>query len=230
MDKIILGKEQLLELKKFIYGRGFRNPVEVMEILDHFACKVEERMENDPALTLSEAMQLAHKDFGVTGFRQIVIAYETATRKKYRYVYWQSFRKSLTAPLYLLCIAFFAFLFYKGYLWELQSSSFILDGYNDFGIAMYCIYLFGLLATQYSFRSGVIYRPMRELLDTSEWLPWILVFTAPKQVTDLNYAPLVSVYCTLVFVYVLIHLMARYRTLKQAAEHCHEMQTMELES
>ena len=42
MDKLTLTKQQLKELKKFINSRGFREPLIVMEILDHFACLVEE--------------------------------------------------------------------------------------------------------------------------------------------------------------------------------------------
>ena len=42
MDSKVLSQEQLKELVRFIHSRGFREPAVVLEILDHFACKVEE--------------------------------------------------------------------------------------------------------------------------------------------------------------------------------------------
>ena len=56
MDKVTLTKEQLEELKVFINSRGFVEPVVVLEILDHFACKVEEELEQNPQYSLKKAM------------------------------------------------------------------------------------------------------------------------------------------------------------------------------
>jgi hypothetical protein len=76
MDKVVLNKEQLKELKWFIHSRGFLQPLVVMEILDHFACMVEDMMQEDKELTLKQAMIKAHASLGVMGFRPIADAVE----------------------------------------------------------------------------------------------------------------------------------------------------------
>ncbi len=66
-----LNKEQIAEIKKFIHSRGF-NTIEVeMEILDHVASAVTEKLEADPEKTLDKAIKEVHASFEVFGFSTI---------------------------------------------------------------------------------------------------------------------------------------------------------------
>lgn len=70
-----LSKEELHSLVKFIQKRGFVELDIQLEILDHFACKVEEILSEEPNLALSDAMIRAHASFGAMGFSTIVDSY-----------------------------------------------------------------------------------------------------------------------------------------------------------
>lgn len=70
-----LNKEQLKTLTQFIRKRGYPELDLQLEILDHFASKVEEILAKEPRLELSKAMQKAHASFGVMGFSTIADSY-----------------------------------------------------------------------------------------------------------------------------------------------------------
>lgn len=118
MDKIVLKKEELDQLKQFVVRKGFREPGVLLEILDHFACKVEEELEAKPSLGLEQAMENAHRSFGVSGFyplaktfyEQVQLRYNRLYRAVQKQVLKQaSFWFFVTAaigvylPLYLIC-------------------------------------------------------------------------------------------------------------------------------
>ena len=63
MDNLTLDNGQLYPLIAFINKRGFHEPLMIVEILDHFACKVEEKMNQAPGISLEAAMAAAHDDF-----------------------------------------------------------------------------------------------------------------------------------------------------------------------
>ena len=79
MDKEskLLEQVQLDSIKAFIRKRGFTQTDLQYEILDHMACMVEEKMNNQPDLSFDMAVMQAHKDFGILGFSTV----EDAMRK-----------------------------------------------------------------------------------------------------------------------------------------------------
>lgn len=91
MDRKTLNKEELLQLKTFIESRSatFAEPAVMLEILDHFACKVEEVLRDEQGIAFRDAVQKAHKSFGVRGFAPIAAAFEKSVLQQYR----QWFRK-----------------------------------------------------------------------------------------------------------------------------------------
>ncbi|MCC6186848.1 MAG: hypothetical protein IT256_06825 [Chitinophagaceae bacterium] len=101
-----LTEAQLAELKKFITKRGMREPDVVNEILDHFACKIEELMSKEPNLPFEEAKDLAHKSFGSTGFRPITKAYEEGLDKIVCATYKRSLKSVLLSPQILFFLLF----------------------------------------------------------------------------------------------------------------------------
>lgn len=107
MDKFTLNKEQLNELRSFIHSRGFKDPVIVMEILDHFACLVEEKMEANNKLSLQDAMYEAHAGFGIMGFRTLAHLAERERQKAFNTIFKKELKGILSSPkvwiLLLLC-------------------------------------------------------------------------------------------------------------------------------
>lgn len=91
MDKRTLTPVELQLLKQFIISRSarFAEPVILLEILDHFACKTEELLTADPRLGFDEAMRKAHQSFGIKGFAPLAASCEQGIYQKYK----QLFRK-----------------------------------------------------------------------------------------------------------------------------------------
>jgi hypothetical protein len=106
MNKFSLTENQLLELKYFIHKRGIKESDVVNEILDHFACKVEELMNKDVYLYFDKAMQLAHQSFGKTGFRPLVASYEKHIEKTMWSTFKNELKNVLTSPKIIFLIAY----------------------------------------------------------------------------------------------------------------------------
>jgi hypothetical protein len=122
MDKVKLGKEQLKELKYFIYSRGFREPEVMMEILDHFACKVEDKLTENPLLSLQDAIKEAHKEFGYNGFYSIKASLDVFTRRRYKRIYWQEVKYCVTSVPLMLMIILTGYMTYQSMLWAFINN------------------------------------------------------------------------------------------------------------
>lgn len=86
-----LSENDLYQLRAFIARKGFGEPAVMLEILDHFACKVEELGTQHSSWPLERLMEEAHRQFGVAGFYPLVKSYEEQLARYYRHY----FRKSL---------------------------------------------------------------------------------------------------------------------------------------
>ena len=115
MDNVKLTNEQLRKLITFIEKRGFHDPGVIVEILDHFACKVEEQLTIEPQLTIDEAIYKAHRSFGTLGFQPLVATYYESTRKKFKALYWREWKKALANPYYIIPALLVSFAIYKLY-------------------------------------------------------------------------------------------------------------------
>ena len=91
MNNITLNEDQLWQLRNFIIKRGIKEADVVNEILDHFACKVEEILSTEKNMPFDRAMQLAHQSFGKSGFRPLVAEYEKQVEK----VMWSVFKQEI---------------------------------------------------------------------------------------------------------------------------------------
>ncbi len=86
-----LTKEQITSIKEFIAQKGFKYLDVQMEILDHVASVVEEKMTADTALSFDNALKQTHASFGVFGFSTVEDSIMNAMGKKYSKVFWSSF-------------------------------------------------------------------------------------------------------------------------------------------
>lgn len=82
----MLQKAELHTLRNYIEKRStqFSEPAILVEILDHFACKVEEIREKKPGIGLDEAMKEAHASFGVRGFAPLADQAQNSLYQRYR--------------------------------------------------------------------------------------------------------------------------------------------------
>ena len=140
-EKVTLTKEQLRAVKEFIHSRGFHDPVTVVELLDHFACMVEERMEQNSSLTLEEAMYDAHKQFGVMGFRYITANLEKGYRLKYKKTYRSVLKEVFTKPVPLLLVGLSVFIIFYLYL----NYRYVQFWMLDMMAIMFVVYLIVLI-------------------------------------------------------------------------------------
>lgn len=129
MDKIVLTKEQLKEARRFIHKRGFIDECLVEEILDHFACKIEELMAKDHRLGFEDAMANAHKSFGYAGFGAIVKPFKEGVLQRYRALYWSFFREFLRSPINVMLLVAVGLACYKMYL-LFDFHQFLWQGMN----------------------------------------------------------------------------------------------------
>lgn len=97
MDRRILNPAELAQLRRFIVSRSarFAEPAVLMEITDHFACKVEELLNRDGGLSLEEAMRQAHQSFGIKGFAPLAEAFERSVYQRYKQWYRAEQKKLL---------------------------------------------------------------------------------------------------------------------------------------
>lgn len=151
-----LNKEQLAYIRSFIQQKGFDYIDVLMEILDHVASSVEDKMDENPLLSFEEALTKTHQSFGIMGFSTISDSITNSIRAKYSKLFWRNFTSAFGYK-YVLLLCFSIFGIYK--IQELLSAN---DFYIFFVLGMLCV--FGVLifsniqVNQYkkyiSFKSG----------------------------------------------------------------------------
>lgn len=118
MDKVKLNREQLLVLVELIKKRGISQPIVLAEILDHFACKVEDKLSENPKLGFKAATELAYKSFGPLGFYSLRRAIEQDVYSKYKRLFNKEMKRVLVSPVEILCALGMALLAYFAFTWS----------------------------------------------------------------------------------------------------------------
>lgn len=140
MDKIVLDKEQLTTLTHFIWKRGFREPELVHEILDHFACKVEEVLQNHPQMNLQDAMCKAHESFGVMGFAPIVSAYQAERIAKQKLIIKTARKKTLTSVPTIITALLLGYFVFQYTMWA-STNKVDIAYFEWFNILMFFAFM-----------------------------------------------------------------------------------------
>jgi len=107
-----LNKEQLLAIKSFIEKRGIIYLDVQMEILDHVASSIEEKITTNPSLNFEEVLKQTHLSFGVLGFSVIETGIVNALSKRYNRFFWKNFL-SFFGLKYIPIVFFGIFLIYQ---------------------------------------------------------------------------------------------------------------------
>jgi hypothetical protein len=106
----MLTSEQIQQLFVFCVKHFVRQYDVQVELVDHLANAIEDRMAADQSLGFDTALVAVHGDFGVLGFAQVVNAKAEALTKKYRKERWQGFRAYFTWPKIALTACVFLLL------------------------------------------------------------------------------------------------------------------------
>ena len=81
-----LTDEQTRELYEFTLRKRVRYYDVQIEIVDHLACAIEDRLDREPTLPFHEALRLEYKKFGIFGFSKIVTEKMKAQEKNNRHL------------------------------------------------------------------------------------------------------------------------------------------------
>lgn len=107
-----LNPEQLNRIKRFISKRGFTAIDLQMEIIDHVACRIEDKLQANPKLDFEQALQQTHAEFGVFGFSTLEEALIQGLNREYRNQISLELKTWLTWP-HVLATAGTAVLLYQ---------------------------------------------------------------------------------------------------------------------
>lgn len=219
MDKMKLSQEQLKELRYFIYKRGFREPEVMMEILDHFACKVEDKLSAKPGMSLEEAMKEAHNEFGYNGFYSIKSSLDVFTRKRYKNIYWAQVKTILKNIPVMLLLAGLAYGIYTASVWAFVNKK--TDWVFDENIVGICVWLMMVIGEVYKLQR--ISKNLKKSYHihiarmTVVFAPYALWLFLPTRITDSPKRILFSsLVIALIGVWYVIHYIASNRILKEA--------------
>lgn len=126
-----LTDEQTRELYEFTLRKRVRYYDVQIEIVDHLACAIEDRLDREPTLPFHEALRLEYKKYGILGFSKIVTEKMKAQEKRNRLLIFSEI-KSLFHGIGLLIVLSIMTLFYFLFQWydksDIITGSYILIG------------------------------------------------------------------------------------------------------
>ncbi len=94
----MLTHEQIAELYKYCERKKVLYYDIQIEIVDHMASAIEEKLKNNPDLSFKQALDEVHFSFGSFGLQEIVEAKTSAMRKQYGKIRRQLLRSYFTFP------------------------------------------------------------------------------------------------------------------------------------
>ena len=107
-----LTKQQIEKLRIHLEESGFKYIDVQMEILDHVATAVEERMTENANLTFQDAVNQTQSSFGPKGFKQIEASIIKGISSRYKKLFFKKFI-SLLSYKYIALVLFSSFSMYK---------------------------------------------------------------------------------------------------------------------
>lgn len=153
-----LSTDQISIIRDFIHSRGFKHIEVEVEILDHVASAVEEKLQADPDKSLQKAIHEVHASFGVMGFsvfeEETIKGFGKLMRKQAftnALTYFTTAKVFLTLSLFLLglMISYTTFPLVSEYAYHLF---FLILGFT----AVLVVHLRSRLGTQKWFKRSVV--------------------------------------------------------------------------
>ncbi|MBU1821069.1 MAG: hypothetical protein KKG00_06115 [Bacteroidetes bacterium] len=142
---ISLTDEQIDALYAFVKSKYVDYYDVQLELVDHLASEVEQKMAANPAVSFDIALQQVYSGFGIFGFTEVVELKAAAVIKATRLLWWKSFKALFRLPYILgsLVLGMILFISFR----ELETRIFIIAN----GIALLSAYL---IAIVFFFRRG----------------------------------------------------------------------------
>jgi len=225
MDKVKLNEEQINHLKEFIKTKGFHDHAVILEILDHFACKIEDIMTNEPKMSFYDAITKARLSFGVMGFQPISSAFEKQSRKKYRNVYFSNFIKTVSSIKYIPLLLLVGYAIYTFWIFCEKNNYKHFIEINDCSLFI-ALFLLTAFAVKLMMSPGRTFRQKSYFFKLASsmvsFLPFFIYIAGPNRLlfsdTHVHSLRPAAVTLAVFFVYIAIHIIAEYKTLKKAIE------------
>ncbi len=133
-----LSEEQIADLFLFCEENDVKYYDVQIELVDHFACSIEQKWKENPMLPYDDALWLIYEEFGASGIRKIKSSKETGVWRKYSFIQWKYLKEYFRLPKVLLTIFFTLVL-----LLILHYSE------NDFATSFYLAISFSILLLAY---------------------------------------------------------------------------------
>lgn len=219
MGKVVLTEDQIKELRYYIYKRGFRDPVVVNEILDHFACKVEELLGNED-IDLKTTMHKAHLSFGYSGFHPISVNLEVSLERKYKFIYRNECKRLLKSIPFMFLLISTAVALYFSYLLTASLGWYFWDSHSYLGIFLILVYL----AARFYVTFIIIPKEDKEnmyMIKASkpgyDIIMWFIILFSNGKITGSELRLKVTAFAIAVLAIVaIIQIIAKHKTIKTA--------------
>jgi hypothetical protein len=104
----MLTNEQIDHLYAFCHKHSVRYYDVQIELVDHLANAIEDKMKAHPFLSFEDALAQVHKSFGVRGFAPVVAEKQKAVDRQNRKLLWSLFKQQFRWPKILLSMTIFA--------------------------------------------------------------------------------------------------------------------------
>ncbi|MFD2288619.1 hypothetical protein GJU39_11035 [Pedobacter petrophilus] len=137
-----LTKQQIEKLRIHLEESGFKYIDVQMEILDHVATAVEERMTENANLTFQDGVNQTQSSFGPKGFRQIEASIIKGISRKYNKLFSNQF-------IYLLNYKYIALVLFSGFsVYKIQELIGSQDRFLTLAILSYIMFLVASLTSK----------------------------------------------------------------------------------
>ncbi|GAB3020759.1 hypothetical protein GCM10027051_27610 [Niabella terrae] len=219
----MLTKEQIQSLDQFCQKKGVRYYDLKMEMVDHLAAGIEERVAANSNVGFNTALQQVYASFGIAGFSKLVQQREEAARKACRKKEFRLFLDFFTFPKVAISLLLFFLLMAPVSIFKIQDAGAVYK--------IYCVFLFVFSILSVIFVSRKFKRPIQKLLTlkgTGTFTVFIGLFQVPNLYynlaikgfeIDINHAlwfnPVMAGFCTLAVLFTL----ARYHAYRITYNH-----------
>lgn len=129
----MLTQEQIQYLHQFCTKHYVRFYDLQLELVDHLANAIEQKMDENPKLNFEQALDEVYKGFGIFGFSRIVSERDLALRKKYQKSFWKYFLSYFTPPRLALTFLIFLALNVPIYFFQKQYIHSFFIAYTIIG-------------------------------------------------------------------------------------------------
>lgn len=123
-----LTKQQIERLFEFTKQHYVDHYDVQVEIVDHLAAAIEEKISQNPSLSFENALDSVFKGFGIFGFSEFVEGKSKLVERDGVKLFWDSFFQYFTWPKLLIFVIFYTCSYALGYFFGLEVSKLSVFG------------------------------------------------------------------------------------------------------